>query len=102
MKSIELQKLAKDHENADLADRLQKFVSVTEGQQPGGHTIMFRGKISELMTNARDAESRENWDLALEHYGDALRLVREFKIVLLICSAKWRDSVKEMEHRRSH
>ena len=70
----ELQKLAKDHENADLADRLQKFVSVTEGQQPGGHTIMFRGKISELMTNARDAESRENWDLALEHYRDALRL----------------------------
>ncbi len=70
----ELQKLAKDHEHADLADRLQKFVSVTEGQQPGGHTIMFRGKISELMTNARDAESSENWDLALEHYGDALRL----------------------------
>ena len=57
-----------------LPIRLQKFVSVTEGQQPGGHTIMFRGKISELMTNARDAESRENWDLALEHYRDALRL----------------------------
>jgi FlaA1/EpsC-like NDP-sugar epimerase/HD-GYP domain-containing protein (c-di-GMP phosphodiesterase class II) len=70
----ELHKLAKDHENADVAERLQKFVSLHEGQQPGGHTIMFRGKISELMTNARDAESRENWDLALDYYNEALRL----------------------------
>lgn len=70
----ELQKLAKDHENADLADRLQKFVSSQEGLQPGGHTIFFRGKISELISAAREAESKENWDEALQNYSEALRL----------------------------
>ncbi len=70
----ELQKLAKDHENADLADRLQKFVASQEGLQPGGHTIVFRGKISELISAAREAESKENWDKALESYSEALHL----------------------------
>ena len=79
--------LARDHRNDEVARRLQAFVAKEEGQQPGGLMISYKGKISELIPAAQDAERQGDWNQALSLYGEALQLTEglQYRRADLLC-----------------